>query len=61
MLLGIKPIYSYTRYAWIAFYLFNILDYACTTCFVFANSFEKSFQSFLQIAKVYEYDCKKHF
>jgi hypothetical protein len=24
---------------------FNILDHACTTCFVFANSFGKSFQS----------------
>jgi hypothetical protein len=27
------------------FLLFNILDHACTTCFVFANSFGKSFQS----------------
>jgi hypothetical protein len=44
-LLGIKPIFTYTRYAWIAFFLFIILDHACTTCFVFANSFEKSFQS----------------
>jgi hypothetical protein len=25
--------------------LFNILDHACTTCFVFANSFGKSFQN----------------
>jgi hypothetical protein len=33
------------RYAWIAFFLFTILDHACTTCFVFANSFGKSFQS----------------
>jgi hypothetical protein len=24
---------------------FNILDHACTTCFVFANSFGKKFQS----------------
>jgi hypothetical protein len=29
----------------VAFFLFNILDHACTTCFVFANSFGKSFQS----------------
>jgi hypothetical protein len=27
------------------FLLFNILDHICTTCFVFANSFGKSFQS----------------
>jgi hypothetical protein len=26
-------------------YFFNILDHACTTCFVFANSFVNSFQS----------------
>jgi hypothetical protein len=26
-------------------YIFNILDHACTTCFVFANSFVNSFQS----------------
>jgi hypothetical protein len=29
----------------VCFLLFNILDHACTTCFVFANSFGKSFQS----------------
>jgi hypothetical protein len=45
MLLGIKPIYIFIRYAWIAFFLFNILDHARTTCFVFANSIGKSFQS----------------
>jgi hypothetical protein len=27
------------------FLLFNILDHICTTCFVFANPFGKSFQS----------------
>jgi hypothetical protein len=43
--LGVKPIENLTRYEWIAFLLFNILDYLCTTCFVFANSFGKSFQS----------------
>ena len=31
--------------------IFNILDHICTTCFVFANSFGKSFQSLLQIVK----------
>jgi hypothetical protein len=25
------------------FFVFNILDHACTTCFVFANSFQSSF------------------
>jgi hypothetical protein len=44
-LLGIKPIDNLTRYEWIAFLLFNILDHLCTTSFVFANSFGKSFQS----------------
>jgi hypothetical protein len=33
------------------FILFTILDHICTTCFVFANSFGKSFQSLLQIVK----------
>jgi hypothetical protein len=33
------------------FLLFNILDHICTTCFVFANLFGKSFQSLLQIVK----------
>jgi hypothetical protein len=60
-LLVIKPIDTLTRYEWIAFLFFNILDHICTTCFVFANPFRKSFQSLLQIVKVYEYDCKKHF
>jgi hypothetical protein len=27
------------------FFNFNILDHACTTCFVFANSFVNPFQS----------------
>jgi hypothetical protein len=44
-LLGIKPIYDLTRYEWIAFLLFNILDHICTTYFVFANLFGKSFES----------------
>jgi hypothetical protein len=42
-LLRIKPICNFTRYAWIAFFLFNILDQICTTCFVFANLFGNSF------------------
>jgi hypothetical protein len=51
-LLGIKPIDNLTRYEWIAFLLFNILDHICTTCFVFANHFGKSFQSlFFKIVK----------
>jgi hypothetical protein len=29
----------------VGFLLFNILDHVGTTCFVFANYFEKSFQS----------------
>jgi hypothetical protein len=33
----------------VAFFYFNILDHACTTCFVFANSFGKDFN--LQIVK----------
>jgi hypothetical protein len=33
------------------FLLFNILDHICNTCFVFANSFGKSFQGLLQIVK----------
>jgi hypothetical protein len=32
-------------YAWIISLIFDILDHACTTCFVFANSFENPFQS----------------
>jgi hypothetical protein len=39
----VKPIIISTRYAWMAFFLLNILDHACTTCFVFANSFGNSF------------------
>jgi hypothetical protein len=49
--LGIKPIYNFTRYEWIAFLLFNILDHICTTYFVFANPFGKSFQNLLQIVQ----------
>jgi hypothetical protein len=33
------------------FLLFNILDHICTTYFVFANPFGKSFQNLLQIVK----------
>jgi hypothetical protein len=51
MLLGIKPIDNLARYEWIAFLLFNILDHICSTCFVFANPFGKSFQNLLQIVK----------
>jgi hypothetical protein len=29
----------------LCFLLFNIFDHICTTCFVFANLFGKSFQS----------------
>jgi hypothetical protein len=34
-----------------AFFIVKILDHACTTCFIFANSFGNSFQSLLQIVK----------
>jgi hypothetical protein len=37
-LLGMKPIIISTRYAWMVFFLFKILDHLCTTRFVFANS-----------------------
>jgi hypothetical protein len=43
-----KPIIISTRYAWMAFFLFKILDHACTTCFVlqmFGNSFQRLLQS----------------
>jgi hypothetical protein len=33
------------------FIYLNILDHACTTCFVFANVLEILFQSILQIVK----------
>jgi hypothetical protein len=33
-LLGVKLIESITKYEWIAFLLFNILDHICTTCLV---------------------------
>jgi hypothetical protein len=49
-LLGIKPIYiSQDMHG--CFLNFNIMDHACTTCFVFANSFGNSFQVFCKIAK----------
>jgi hypothetical protein len=41
-----KPIIISTRYAWMAFFLFKILDHTCTTCFVlqmFWKFFSKSF------------------
>jgi hypothetical protein len=38
-------------YEWIVFLLFNILDHDCTSCFVFANPFGKSFENLLQIVK----------
>jgi hypothetical protein len=38
------------------------LDHACTTCFVFANSFVNSFQSpFANGQRIQEKDFKKHF
>jgi hypothetical protein len=46
----------------VAFFLFNILDHACTTCFVFANSFGKSFQSLFANSQRYiNKICEKHF
>jgi hypothetical protein len=50
-LLGVKPIENLTKYEWIAFLLFNILDNICTTYFVFANLLENLFKVFLQIVK----------
>jgi hypothetical protein len=44
-LLGIKPIYTFIRYAWIAFFLLTFWTTFAPLCFVFANSFGKSFQS----------------
>jgi hypothetical protein len=49
-LLGVKPIESITKNAWIAFSFYNILDHMCTTCF-FCNFFGKYFQILLQIDK----------
>jgi hypothetical protein len=46
-----KPIIISTRYAWIVFFLFKILDHACTTSFVFANLLEIIFKNLLQIVK----------
>jgi hypothetical protein len=60
-LLGFKPIEYLTKFECLAFLLFNILDHICTTCFVFANPFGKSFQSLLQIVRYMNIACKKHF
>jgi hypothetical protein len=35
-----------TRYAWMVFFLFKILDHGWTTCFVFANLLEILFKTF---------------
>jgi hypothetical protein len=44
------------------FFLLNILDHLCTTCFVFANPFRKSFQSLFANRKRYMNKiCKKRF
>jgi hypothetical protein len=37
----------------VCFLLFNILDYNCTTSFVFANSFGKSFQNLFENSQSY--------
>jgi hypothetical protein len=42
-LIGMKPIIISTRYAWMVFFLFKILDHICTTSFVFGNSFQNPF------------------
>jgi hypothetical protein len=34
---------NWVSHAWIDFFIFNILDHACTTCFVFANAFVNPF------------------
>jgi hypothetical protein len=39
-----------TKYEWIPF-SFYLAFHICTTCFVFANLFGKSFQSLWQIVK----------
>jgi hypothetical protein len=41
-----KPIIISTRYAWMAFFLFNILVHACTTCFVLQCFWKKNSKSF---------------
>jgi hypothetical protein len=43
MLLGIKPIYTFTRYAWIAFFLLTFWTTFASLVFVFANLFGNSF------------------
>jgi hypothetical protein len=52
-LLRIKPIEILTKNKseWIAFLLFNILDYICTTCLVLQIFLENLFKVFLQIVK----------
>jgi hypothetical protein len=47
-----KPTIISTRYAWMAFFLFKILDHACTTCFVLQH-FGNSFQSFFANSQRY--------
>jgi hypothetical protein len=47
----LKDFKHLTKNEWIAFTLFDILDHICTTCFIFANIFGKSFQNLLEIVK----------
>jgi hypothetical protein len=58
-LLGIKPIENLTKYEWIAFLLFNILDHICTTCFVFTNLFGKPFHSLFTNSQRYMNDIAR--
>jgi hypothetical protein len=51
MLLGMKQIIISTRYAWMAFFLFKILDHACTTCLFLQTLLEILFKVLLQIVK----------
>jgi hypothetical protein len=54
---GIKPLDNLTRYEWIVFLLFNILDHICTTCFykslwkIFSKSFANSQRYMNKIAR----------
>jgi hypothetical protein len=43
--------YTFHKICMDAFFYFNILDHACTTCFVFANILEILFKVFLQMVK----------
>jgi hypothetical protein len=47
----LKDFKHMTKYEWIAFSSFNILDHICTTCFIFAILLVKSFKNLLQIVK----------